>query len=146
MSEPAQGTFYGVKSATMDELVTLVRSGNDLALGELKSRLPSQLFALVQLYQAAYGADRGNQALMQDLHRQDVAGKSQGPSVGVSPTDRHGHTIQVGTEVVILAAYHGRQGQLGRYVGLADTVAVQKYRILIRGDVVLAKQGEFDVI
>ncbi|MFT0548518.1 hypothetical protein ACMHYO_19550 [Allopusillimonas ginsengisoli] len=40
MTEPVQVFFYGIKNADANELVALVKAGNELARDELRSRLP----------------------------------------------------------------------------------------------------------
>ncbi|WP_368647983.1 hypothetical protein [Castellaniella ginsengisoli] len=61
------------------------------------------------------------------------------------PRSTLGVVIPVGEDVIIIEPSHPRHRQIGQYAGLADTLVVQKYRVCIDGDIVLALQGQFDI-
>lgn len=69
MSDPAQTSFYGLKSVSMAELLSLVDIGNEQARDELKDRLSGCLAKLLDLYETAYQQDqaRSIETLKADL-------------------------------------------------------------------------------
>lgn len=74
MTESVQASFYGIKSAATNDLVSLVHAGNEQARGELRDRLPQQLAGLLDMYLIAY-QDRGQAliSLADDLGRLKTA-------------------------------------------------------------------------
>lgn len=71
--------------------------------------------------------------------------KTENDTMGQPPTSRNGRIIPTGEDVIITASTHPMHGKIGEYVGLADSLGVQRYRISLDGEIITASQREFDI-